>query len=185
MKILFLDVDSVLNVIPEGHDEFGGIFHKHFVDNLRKVVGVTGCKIVLSSSWRQNGLDWVRAMWKFRNYPGEVIDVTPTLRLMKGGCIRFWNDKLDRHPTEAIGGYSIPRGCEIEYWLQHEAERFGEIESFCIVDDDGDFLFNQRNNYIQTYLNHSHPDKVDFSYGLTDICTEKIINILNDVKPFV
>jgi len=182
MKYLFLDFDGVLNVIPEGFDDFGSIFHKHFVSNLKRIIDETDCKIIITSSWRQSGLKFIQDMWGFRNYPGEILDVTPTLRLQKGGSIQFWNDKLSRHPTESIGGYSIPRGCEIEYWLNHESEKFGEIESWACVDDDTDFLFNQKDNYVQCSENHDHIDKIDYGYGLTDICTQKVIDILNNVK---
>lgn len=179
IKIFFLDIDGVLNVIPQGFDEFGGIFHSRFVDNLAHVIEVTGAKIVVSSSWRLSGLEYIQKMWEKRGYPGEVIDVTPSLYLKHGGCIVFHNDKLQRHPTEAVGGYSIPRGCEIEYWLEHESEKFGFVESYCIADDDSDFLYSQRNNLVVTYGNHSHKDSIDFGYGLTKKCAEKAIKILN------
>ena len=38
MKVIFLDIDGVLNVIEQGRDEYGQIFHQHFVDNLKKIV---------------------------------------------------------------------------------------------------------------------------------------------------
>lgn len=181
IKIIFLDIDGVLNVIPQGFDEFGGIFHSQFVDNLTHIIEVTGAKIVISSSWRQSGLEFIKQMWEKRGYHGEVIDVTPSLHLTRGGIV-FHSDKLQRHPTESVGGDSIPRGCEIEYWLGHESENFGLVESYCIVDDDSDFLYNQRNNLVITYKNHSHKDAVDFGYGLTKKCAEKVINILNNNK---
>lgn len=33
-KIIFLDIDGVLNVYCEDRDEYGCTFHKHFEDNL-------------------------------------------------------------------------------------------------------------------------------------------------------
>lgn len=182
MKILFLDIDGVVNVRTKEFDEYGAIFGRHFMRNVARIVEETGCKIVVSSSWRLSGLEFIQNMWKDRGYAGEVIDVTPSLYLKKGGCIVFHNDKLSRHPTESVGGYSIPRGCEIEYWLDHESEKFGNVESYAIVDDDSDFLYSQRNNLVITYLNTDHPDCVDLGYGLTDICTDKAIAILNNVK---
>ena len=70
-KIIFLDIDGVLNVIGQGHDEFGQIFHKHFEDNLRWVIDKTGAKIVISSSWRGSGLNEMQRMWNVRDLPGE------------------------------------------------------------------------------------------------------------------
>lgn len=180
-KVIFLDIDGVLNVIPQGHDQYGAIFHQHFVENLQYLIDQTYAKIVVSSSWRLSGLEFIQNMWRDRNLPGEVIDVTPTLRLQKGGCIVFHNDKLQRHPTEHIGGYSIPRGCEIEYWLDHESEKQGSVEKYVIIDDDSDFLYSQRDNLVITYKNHDHTDAIDFGYGLTKECTLKAIKILNKI----
>lgn len=49
-KIIFLDIDGVLNVIPQGFDDFGGIFHKNFEDNLKHIIEETNAKIVISST---------------------------------------------------------------------------------------------------------------------------------------
>ena len=45
MKVLFLDVDGVIN-IPAGMDP-------NLLENLRGVIETTGAKIVLSSDWRR------------------------------------------------------------------------------------------------------------------------------------
>ena len=182
IRILFLDLDGVVNVRTKEFDKYGAIFGRHFMRNVGRIVEETGCKIVVSSSWRLSGLEYIQNMWKDRGYSGEVIDVTPSLYLKRGGCIVFHNDKLSRHPTESVGGYSIPRGCEIEYWLDHESEKFGSVDTFCILDDDRDFLLSQKDNFVCCYENFDHPDHVDFGYGLTDICTDKAIEILNNVK---
>ena len=29
IKVIFLDIDGVLNIIPEEYDQYGGIFHQH------------------------------------------------------------------------------------------------------------------------------------------------------------
>lgn len=57
MKVIFLDIDGVLNVYCQGRDEYGCTFHKHFEDNLRWIIEETGAKIVISSTWRRDGLD--------------------------------------------------------------------------------------------------------------------------------
>lgn len=179
MKIIFLDIDGVLNVIEKGRDEYGQIFHQHFVDNLKKIINETGAKIVLSSSWRKSSLTIIQEMWKFRNLPGEVIDVTPSLYLQKGGSIVFYNNKLQEQPTPKINGYSIPRGAEIEYWLKNESSLIDKVTNYVILDDDTDMLYNQRNNFVQCSNNTKHEDCIDIGYGLTNICTNKAIEILN------
>ena len=178
IKCIFLDIDGVMNVIPQGYDKYGGIFHDHFVKNLELLVNETNAKIIISSSWRKDGLNDIQAMWKDRGLAGDVIDVTPSLYLKKNGSIQFWNNKLDRHPTEKIHGYSIPRGCEIDYWLKNESQKFGNIINYVIIDDEKDFLFSQKDNFVQcNYLFH-HIDNIE-GYGLTTECTNIAIKILN------
>ncbi|MES2397908.1 MAG: HAD domain-containing protein [Bacteroidota bacterium] len=179
MKIIFLDIDGVLNVIGQGHDEYGQIFHKHFEDNLKRIIDETGAKIVVSSSWRSCGLKVMQEMWEKRGLPGEIIDVTPSLRLQKGGSIAFYNDKLERHPTESVQGYSIPRGCEIEYWLRNEAWRIGTIDGYVILDDDTDMLMHQKEKFVQCSGNTDDEDCIDAGWGLTKKCTDQAIKILS------
>lgn len=185
MKIIFLDIDGVLNVIGQGHDEYGQIFHQHFMDNLKRIVDETGAKIVVSSSWRLSGLKVMQELWKHRGLAGEVIDVTPSLYLQKGGCIKFHNDKLSQHPTPRIHGYSIPRGCEIEYWMRNERDNLPEpITAYVILDDDTDMLLSQAENFVQCSGNLDDEDCVDAGYGLTKKCTDKAIQILNRKDKF-
>ena len=159
MKVIFLDIDGVLNVIPQGHDAFGGIFHSDFVDNLKRIIDETDAKIVISSSWRHSGLQKMLDMWEFRNLPGEVIGVTPDL-------YRFLDFEGER---------TMVRGDEIQAVLNiHQ-----EITHYVILDDDTDMLKHQLGNFVQTSNNINHPDCIDIGYGLTKECTNKAIRILN------
>jgi hypothetical protein len=162
IKVIFLDIDGVLNVIPIGHDEFGGIFHTKFVDNLKRIIDETGAKIVISSTWRFGGLQRMKDMWKFRELPGEVIDITiDCYELIKEGRFEYYDE--------------VERGHEIQEWI----DTHPNIENYVILDDDNDFLPNQRGNFVRTSNNINHPDCVDIGYGLTKECTNKAIRILN------
>jgi hypothetical protein len=160
MKVIFLDLDGVLNVIPQGYDEFGGIFHSNFVENLRRIINETGAKIVISSTWRFGGIEKMKDMWKFRDYPGEVIGITPDL----------WRRSIDEDSH-----VKIERGHEIESWLNLHPE----VDNYVILDDDNDFLPNQRGNFVRTSNNINYPDCVDIGYGLTNQCSKDAIRILN------
>lgn len=162
MKILVLDIDGVLNVCYPKHDEFGSLFHPHFEDNLRYIIEQTGAKIVISSTWRFAGLSEMQRMWKERNLAGEVIDVTPD-------CA------LNIEPDENGNYERKERGYEVKEWL----DAHPEVTHYAICDDDEDFLENQMNNFVRTSKNQDHPDCVDIGYGLTKICAEKVIEILN------
>ena len=161
-KILFLDIDGVLNVIPQGFDEFGAIFHQHFVDNLKRIIDETGAKIVISSTWRYAGPDEMKLMWEMRDLPGEVIDVTPYFASEEIKELYAENTKQDC------------RGYEIQEWLDNH-----ECESYVILDDDTDMLSRQMSNFVRTSENIDDYDCVDVGYGLIDRCTEKAIEILN------
>ena len=162
MKVIFLDIDGVLNVIPQGHDAYGGIFHPNFVENLQRIIDETGAKIVLSSSWRHSGLTKMLAMWKFRNLPGELIGVTPDLY----------------RRVDFEGERKMVRGDEIHAILN----KHPEITNYVILDDDDDMLPNQMGNFVCCSNNINHPDCIDIGYGLTTECTNKAIRILNRKK---
>jgi hypothetical protein len=164
MKIIFLDIDGVLNVVSQGHDEFGSLFHSHFEDNLKYIIEKTNAKIVISSSWRMSGLEVIKEMWNKRNLPGEIIDITPDCSIVVNNSkeeFKFYDD--------------ISRGQEIQYWLDNHSK----IDSYCIIDDDSDILESQLPYFVQTSNNITHPDCIDIGYGLTKICSDKVIEILN------
>ena len=55
-KVIFLDIDGVLNIIPQGRDQYGSLFHPQFEDNLQYLIEQTKADIVISSTWRYSGL---------------------------------------------------------------------------------------------------------------------------------
>jgi hypothetical protein len=158
-----LDIDGVLNLIPQGFDEYGAIFHPHFVDNLKELIDATGAKIVVSSSWRWAGLTNMKEMWKDRKLPGEVVDITPyDFQLVRKGKFNHEDD--------------IVRGDEIQDWLETNTY----VTNYVIIDDDEDFLEHQiKDHFVKTSENHDHFDKIDWGYGLTKECTRQAIEILN------
>ncbi len=160
MKVIFLDIDGVLNIYCQDRDKFGCTFHDHLVDNLESIIEKTGAKIVISSSWRLDGKDAMMEMWKSRNLPGEVIDITPNLSYGAG---------LNT---------GTPRGKEIQEWLDNHPD----VTNYVIIDDDVDMLPEQLSNFVVTAGNTDHEDCVDLGYGLTKKCAELAISILNKDK---
>ena len=155
MKAIFLDIDGVLNLYCESRDEYGCCFHPHLVENLRSLVDRTGAKIVISSTWRFSGLAIMKEMWEKRNLPGEVVGITPNFMTHYGT--------------------TLCRGKEIAAYL----EEHPEIESYVILDDDSDMEEHQMSRFVKTSGNSDHEDCVDVGYGLTKICAEMAIEILN------
>lgn len=154
-KIIFLDFDGVLNVCYPHRDKFGSLFHPHFELNLKRLIEETGAKIVISSSWRNNGFDEMKEMWAFRNLPGEVVDITP--------------DFMERT------GSTLQRGEEIAEWLS-----YNKTNNYVILDDDTDMLDGQLDNFVKCSDNINHSDCIDIGYGLTKECTDQAILILNN-----
>lgn len=183
MRIAFLDIDGVFNheifyikrysKIKAGllnsesvRDEYGDLFCPHSIENLGILIERTGCKLVISSSWRGSGLIAMQEMWKKRNYPGEVIDITPI--------------NLGVYDLQTEEYYdSVPRGVEIREWLEanyfkhiyyppFEDQQKCKITSYVILDDDQDLLYEQRNNFVKTSRRS----------GFNKKCLNKAIKIL-------
>jgi hypothetical protein len=129
MKVVFLDIDGVLNS-QRSCIAFGGYphevvgFHRDMFDEvalrlIRGIVKQAGASVVLSSSWRitnsahevANGLDL------------PIMDITP---------VRWAAGQV--------------RGHEIAEWLS----KHPEVESYAIVDDDSDMLPEQAPFFVHT-----------------------------------
>lgn len=137
MKVLFLDIDGVVNckTTQQRHRGFIGI-DPYLAFLVGKIVLATDCKVVLSSSWRhsQDGIDEVKK---------QVIDIYD----ITGNCC------------------SGIRGVEIHNWLkQHE-----EVTKYAILDDEGDMLLWQKDNFFQT----------SWDTGITEEIVEKVIKHLS------
>ena len=169
-KFVFLDVDGVLNNElyyhervesgqPKEEDYPKSEFDPRCIKMLNHLQEKTGCKYVISSSWRQGKtIDELRELFSSVGLKGEIIDKTP----------KMWFEKAQGESYQ-----SVPRGCEIHSWLQNHKEILGDsignFKSYVILDDDSDMLFWQRNNYIQ----------VDAYCGLTPTIIARAIRILN------
>jgi hypothetical protein len=94
-KVIFLDIDGVLNVITKDFDEYGAIFQEPFVSNLKTLIDQTSAQIVISSTWRYSGLKAMKEMWQKRGLAGEVIDITPHGDGVRGDEIDTWLKKHD------------------------------------------------------------------------------------------
>lgn len=106
-------------------------------------------------------------MWKDRGLPGEIIDITPNeYDVVKTGLKEFYDQ--------------VSRGDEIQLWLNNN--KGDEVISFCIIDDEIDFLKDQiENHFVKTSYNWEDEDNIK-GYGLTKQCAIKAIEILNKLN---
>lgn len=95
MKVLFLDIDGVLNNFKDRN--FGKSLSKASCENLNTLLKkVPDLKIVISSAWRHNGLEFMKEMLNENNIDGKrVIDITGNENGIRGYQIQCW---LDRNP---------------------------------------------------------------------------------------
>jgi len=102
MKVLFLDVDGVLNGYNTRQTVFGWTFvDDDKIENLKQIIDATGADIVLSSTWRickddpkEHNL-YNKLCDKLAEHGLFIMDVTPQLPGVRGVEIKAW---LDAHP---------------------------------------------------------------------------------------
>jgi len=157
MKIIFLDIDGVLNCAESFKKRMKLVakreldYHRFdwpsfpYVGHLNSIIEATNAKIVISSTWRLlhplDGNDFsgrctsgLRDIFKLTGILGEIIDKTP----------------------EFINRF---RGYEIKAWLKDHPE----VKNYVIIDDSSDMLEDQMNNFVKTTwekgLQQEHADK--------------------------
>ena len=157
MKVIFLDIDGVLNceeayragecqyqewVWEDGRKDHYQRFCSWSKEWLNKLIEETDAKIVISSTWRMSGIEFMKKVWELEEMKGEIIGITPSLRTK---------------------GIHIPRGMEIDYYLENDLKfhhinwsreeqdrviRASGVENYIIIDDDSDMLYKQRHHFI-------------------------------------
>ena len=139
MKVIFLDIDGVLN-----HEAFYKERYENRIEespwenpyseidpkavsNLNNLCDETEAKVVISSTWRHHGLEYCKDVLEKHGFTGDIIDITPS------------------SPTRF-------RGLEILDWVKENEELIGDryfnFTEYVILDDDSDMLYWQRNNFL-------------------------------------
>ena len=155
MKVIFLDIDGVVNCSTTKERIHGLIgVEQQKIALVKQIVHATGAKLVLSSTWRSGWFyedtsthntdveEWYYLRDEFHKQGLEFLDHTPLHK--------------DRH-----------RGREIQEWLDNCNE---EVETYVVIDDD---MWDIRE------LHKHHMVKTSYGYGLLPIGAEMAIQILN------
>ena len=168
-KYLILDFDGVLNtsnyqkrMMKDGidaYDEYGPIFDPQAVNYLEQIICRTGCKIVISSTWRNEGIDKMRKMWKDRGMPGEIYSMTPIL------LSTTFQDPMNGKSLSAPS--KMAKALEIDMWLQKHASKDAH---YAIIDDEYIHLGDE--DYI-------HMFKTDDQIGLSIYQVSQAVLALN------
>lgn len=180
-KIIFLDVDGVINIPDYTH------FDPNCMDRVREIIRLTGSKIVVSSSWRAGSMEFTKKNLRDGGFPqdleNEIIGETirgynsiikgSKLPIIRGNEIKAWVDTQLKYPWHANPEM------DQEYRLFNEDGSFkmmrsnevGKDYSYVILDDDNDMLLEQRDYFIQT----------DSLLGLLPEHAQRAVKILNQI----
>jgi hypothetical protein len=157
MKLIFLDIDGVLNS-QLYYERIQGTEQERerydldpiSIGFLNTLIEDTNAKVVIISTWRKyQTIEELQKLLETRGFIGEIIGFTP--HLGKGNL----------------------RGNEILLWMNDNEKLLGEsysdFDTFVIFDDDSDMLYWQRENFIL----------IDGYVGLTPTNCYKATRILN------
>lgn len=150
MKIIFLDVDGVLN-----NEVCDGNVLDEKIDLLKQLVNVTQAKIVLSSSWRRG--------YKLREKANPTIRDMYEMEMLQKLERKLFEKDLEIFDYTPIIS-SKCRGLEITEWLELKKEN--SINGFVILDDMD----------IPPYT--THLVRVEAYIGLTEDDVKQAITIL-------
>lgn len=151
MKIIFLDIDGVLNTSRweelclleniDLEDQFGITFDDISIANLRTIIYHTNAQIVIHSTWKLlHDIDWFVEMWETRKLPGTIYSVTPDI-----------GPHYNKHD-------------EISMWLRHHPY----TSHYAILDDEKEFYSPLSGHHIL----------IDGYCGITMSNAEKAIELL-------
>jgi 3-deoxy-D-manno-octulosonate 8-phosphate phosphatase KdsC-like HAD superfamily phosphatase len=141
MRIIFLDIDGVLNSWASYYN-----ITTEKLQLLNDLIEQTGAKVVISSSWRVGSKD-VKDFFdnNFSSNCNFIFD-NPRQALIYN---IFYKNAIGLTDT-----FGPSRGDEIKRWLDNHED----IESYVIIDDSIDMLDEQLEHLVQT----------DTYYGITD-----------------
>ena len=155
MKVLFLDIDGVLNRLPcfDAVAESNTI-ERECVGQLNRIIHATGCKVVLSSAWRYmvHGKAMTRQGFA---YMLRTHGATAELDIV--GCTA---------KDEEVTG----RAAQVESWLYDRKRGKNAVSNWCCVDDKADLVGDMPQEQCHVTNGGS---------GLTEIDASRIIHILN------
>lgn len=156
-KIIFLDIDGVLN----DHNAHGIYFENstdiNMINNLNLALEKTGAKVVIISNWSQvmSRDRLIKFLTERGVLENSIIDVITAREIENNGIIQ----------------YVIDKGAFIYEYLN-----INDITNYVIIDDD----FNSKLiNSEKVVVPEKHPSSLAFSLGITSKEVEQIISLLN------
>jgi hypothetical protein len=124
MKVIFLDVDGVLNSTVTRQEEGWCTINRRMLNRVKEIVVTTGCKIVISSTWRL--------------IPGCKEDLENNLAV-----VGIFDQVIGETPN-----FDHPkvRHDEIRDWLNRNTQ----VQRFAIIDDTDEAGIGFEDEFFQT-----------------------------------
>lgn len=174
-KIIFLDVDGVINIPPYM------TFDQECLSNLKVLLEKTEAKIVISSSWRTGNLELTKQefpKWMRKYIVGETIRgyhetiKGSSLPIERGNEIKHWVDRNLVYPWHAHGELTDEyrdksSNKETSYLMTWNIPNIDF--TYVIIDDDDDMLYQQKDYFVHT----------NYKNGFTKKDLNKALKILN------
>lgn len=171
-QYLFLDIDGVLNTIrysnylidndEDDTDEDGALFDPEAVEKLAHIIKtIPDVKIIISSTWRFKGWEWINHLWEKRQMPGKIYSITPALEF-----VRFKN-LIHQSCSESVYPYGT-KGMEIGEWLRLYGSKNPMLSKYVIIDDEEDFPSRYKDHIVLT----------DPFWGITEETVVRVIEKL-------
>jgi len=168
MKIIFLDIDGVLNTIRSyyatGSQETWDAIACKYLQVLLKYNN--DLRIVVSSTWRYSN-DCL-GIFKYNGFDTSMFH-------------KHWRTPI-MSPEEKLGleaksfKEKAVRGIEIQRWLSDE--RHSDVTHYCIIDDDDDMLPEQEKHFVQVPaydgILYSHMDRIN---NILELQSDHVFNI--------
>lgn len=126
MKIIFLDIDGVLNC-QKSQSKCGGLIgiDDKKVKVLRKIVESTNAKIVLCSSWKSG--------WEY-NKDDQMEHANYLDRKLKRENLYILDKTIDKGSNRGEGIFNWLKNKNIEAWVVIDDEKFADYDEFGITD---------------------------------------------------
>ena len=176
MKIIFLDIDGVLNYMGSN------LIDESCLKQLRRVAVETGAKIVLISTWKQFLDDEILKELSEKDkenflYHRDLLNDTLNGELEMIDIVEDYFSFVDTKEVHSVlslddlsedeASHSAWRSIEVKWWL----EKHPDVESFVILDDfDCEYHKYYPNNWVQPSW---------FRCGLSKELGDNAIEILN------
>lgn len=163
-KLLFLDIDGVLNCHEWDKEVGSGQIHEDKIFRLNRILRETNAKIVLSSAWRylvhRKEMNLVGLDWLLRSH-GLLKD------RLKGITRADTTTRINGDPSTWVTPNE--RGLQIHEYIDHHVMCGNELGNFCVLDDLDLGITTHKLPFVQT----------NSDVGLQDGHVHQVIRILN------